>query len=384
MKKYLTILAFVFLTINCFSQNYYETPYVGKRSKLTKLTIEEENKFVKENSIKRIYEVPKHGEKDHYGFFTEEENDMLFWLDIYAELAAIYREEIPDEKGNKKLTVYRAMYDFKESTRLNLDENDRTERKCLGQIIYVPVNGKYVQYEKQIYFGTEFFRNRMSGTGVEANNVQFRICGDNVFAFYTRLSLEHWSRGYDEDTFQSGIEKINSNIICRTKLSNIIEKSQICEVKADFPLIDKNNPFKYSVQNAFDGDLATSYVEDTENDLFRIEFLHYNYKSNFVNDCFTKFKVINGYASTSDLYFNNNRIKEFIVENENENGDIEILSRFNCKDNTMDYQFFNLKPSLFYFGLTVNKIYKGLKYNDTALAEIDFYGEKNGWFFEGE
>ena len=163
-----------------------------------------------------------------------------------------------------------------------------------------------------------------------------------------------------------------------------MEKTQICEVKVDFPLIDKNNPFKYSVQNAYDGDPSTSYVEDTENDLFEIEFLHYNYKSRFVDDWFTKFKVINGYASTSALYSNNNRIKEFIVESENENGDFEILCRLNCNDNTMDYQFFDLEPNLFYFGLTVNKIYKGLKYNDTALAEIDFYGKKNGWFFEGE
>lgn len=352
MKKIFFTCLFL-LCGTLFAQNYYEIPYVGKRSKLTKLT-------------------------------TEEENASLFWLDIYAELSAIYREEIPDEKGNKKLTVYRAMYDFKESTRLNLDENDSTERKCMGQIIYVPVNGKYVQYEKQIYFGTEFFLNRMSGTGVEANNVQFRICGDNVFAFYTRLSLEYWSKGYDEETYRFGIERINSNVICKTKLNNIMEKTQICEVKVDFPLIDKNNPFKYSVQNAYDGDPSTSYVEDTENDLFEIEFLHYNYKSRFVDDWFTKFKVINGYASTSALYSNNNRIKEFIVESENENGDFEILCRLNCNDNTMDYQFFDLEPNLFYFGLTVNKIYKGLKYNDTALAEIDFYGKKNGWFFEGE
>ena len=105
---------------------------------------------------------------------------------------------------------------------------------------------------------------------------------------------------------------------------------------------------------------------------------------NFVDDWFTKFKVINGYATTSDLYSNNNRNKEFIVENENENGDFEILSRFNCKDNTMDYQFFDQEPNLFYFGLTVNKIYKGIKYDDTALVEIDFYGKKNGWFFAGD
>ena len=277
------------------------------------------------------------------------------------------------------------MYFLKETTKSNLIENDDTERKCMGQIIYVPLDGKYKQYEKFIYYGNELFLfGRMSSIGVEANNVQFRICGDNLFSFYTRLVYDRWSHGYDEDTLRFESEKFSDNSIYKTKLNNVMTKTKICDVKVDFPLIDSNNPFKYSIQNAFDGDPSTSYVEDTEDDLFKIEFLHYNYHSNFVDDWFTKFKVINGYASTSDLYSNNNRIKEFIVENENENGDFEILSRFNCKDNTMDYQFFDLEPNLFYFGLTVNKIYKGIKYDDTALAEIDFYGKKNGWFFAGD
>lgn len=374
MKKIIIFISYIFITFSIFAQNYYEIPYVGKRSKLTKLSTDEENKFIIENSVQRIYN----------SFFTENDDNILSNFLIPAELTNIYKEEIPDENGNYRLVVYRAMYFLKETTKSNLIENDDTERKCMGQIIYVPLDGKYKQYEKFIYYGNELFLfGRMSSIGVEANNVQFRICGDNLFSFYTRLVYDRWSHGYDEETLRFETDRYTENMIYRSKISDVMEKTQICEVKVDFPLIDKNNPFKYSAQNAYDGDSSTSYVEDTEDDLFEIEFLHYNYHSNFVDDWFTKFKVINGYASTSDLYSNNNRIKEFIVENENENGDFEILSRFNCKDNTMDYQFFDLEPNLYYFGLTVNKIYKGIKYDDTALAEIDFYGKKNGWFFEG-
>lgn len=375
MKKIIIFISYIFITFSIFAQNYYEIPYVGKRSKLTKLSTDEENKFIKENSVQRIYN----------SFFTENDDNILSNFLIPAELTNVYKEEIPDENGNYRLVVYRAMYFLKETTKSNLIENDDTERKCMGQIIYVPLDGKYKQYEKFIYYGNELFLfGRMSSIGVEARNVQFRICGDNLFSFYTRLVYDRWSYGYDEETLHYETDRYTENMIYRTKISDVMEKTQICEVKVDYPLIDKNNPFKYSAQNAYDGDPSTSYVEDTEDDLFEIEFLHYNYHSNFVDDWFTKFKVINGYASTSDLYSNNNRIKEFIVENENENGDFEILSRFNCKDNTMDYQFFDLEPNLFYFGLTVNKIYKGIKYDDTALAEIDFYGKKNGWFFAGD
>lgn len=374
MKKLIVFISYIFITFNIFAQNYYEIPYVGKRSKLTKLSKDDENKFINNNSVQRIYD----------SFFTEKDDNFLSDYNIPAELTNIYKEEIPDENGNYKLVVYRVMYSLKGTTRCNLNENDETERKCIGQIIYLPFDGKYKQYEKYIYYGNELFQFSMSSVGVEAKNVQFRICGDNLFSFYTRLVYDYWSHGYDEDTLEYESEKFSENSIYRTKLNNVMTKTKICDVQVDFPLIDTNNPFKYSIQNAFDGDPSTSYVEDTENDLFSFKFLHYNYKSNFVNDWFTKFKVINGYASTSDLYSNNNRIREFVVENEKENGDFEILSTFNCEDNTLNYQFFDLKPSLFYFGLTVNSIYKGLKYNDTALAEIDFYGKKNGWFFEGE
>ena len=160
MKRKLAVPAFLLLGMFAFAQNYYEVPYAGTRSRLTKLTTAEEDVFVKENSVKRIYDVPDYdrlqrGEKVHFGFFTEEEGGILGTIDIFAELANVYKEEIPDEKGSHRLTVYRAMYDFKKTTTFNLDPDDSSKRKCLGQVIYVPSNGKYVQYEKQVYYGSE-------------------------------------------------------------------------------------------------------------------------------------------------------------------------------------------------------------------------------------
>ena len=388
MKRKLAVPAFLLLGMFAFAQNYYEVPYAGTRSRLTKLTTAEEDVFVKENSVKRIYDVPDYdrlqrGEKVHFGFFTEEEGGILGTIDIFAELANVYKEEIPDEKGSHRLTVYRAMYDFKKTTTFNLDPDDSSKRKCLGQVIYVPSNGKYVQYEKQVYYGSEIYRLSESTWGVQASNVQFRICGNSIFAFYTKLVHEIHTHGYGEEASHSSC-RYTENAIYRTEVSNIMDKTQVCEVEVDFPLIDKNNPFRYSAQNAYDGDPATSYVEDTENDLFGIEFLHYNYKSNFVGDWFTKFKIINGYASTKEIYFANNRIKELIIDNENEYGQFEILDRFKCADNNLSYQLFEIRPELYYFGIKVNDIYEGTKYKDTALSEIDFYGKKNGWFFGGD
>lgn len=379
MKKILFPCLFL-LCGTLFAQNYYEIPYVGKRSKLTKLTLEEENKFVKENSIKRIYEVPKLEEKDHYGFFTEEEDSVLWNHDIYAELMGCYKEDIPDETGNFVLSVYRIMYDFKTTTNLNLNENDKTERKCLGQILYVPSNGKFIQYDKLIYFSDVRFKGLQSTIGVEANNYQFRICGENVFVFKTKLWITHSTHGLDEETMTYEMDRQSENLIFRMGINNLIDKTPVCEVKVDYPLIDSNNPFKYSIQNAFDGDPSTSYVEDSENDLFEINIDFKNYSSIHKNEIIDEIQLINGYASNKELYLLNNRINAIQYDWKNETTPI----LFHCKDNELTFQkisHFNSNPGWLWFEITA--VYQGSKYSDTSLSELDIKFRKSGWLFGG-
>ena len=385
MKKCILLITFILTTIGCFAQNYYEVPYAGTRSRLTKLTAAEEDVFVKEKSVRRIYDVPdydklKRGEKAHSGFFTEEEGGILGTIDIFAELANVYKEEIPDEKGSHRLTVYRAMYDFKKTTTFNLDPDDSSKRKCLGQVIYVPSNGKYVQYEKQVYYGSEIYRLSESTWGVQASNVQFRICGNSIFAFYTKLVHEIHTHGYGEEASHSSC-RYTENAIYKTQISNIMDKTQVCEVKADFPLIDTDNPFRYSAQNAYDGDPATSYVEDTENDLFTINIDFMNYEGKEKNEIIDEVKLINGYAANNELYKLNNRIDTIQYDWKNET--IPIM--YKCKDKELGYQKisqFNSYPGWLWF--EVKSVYKGDKYSDTALSELDFKFRKTGWFFGGD
>ena len=385
MKKCILLITFILTTIGCFAQNYYEVPYAGTRSRLTKLTAAEEDVFVKEKSVRRIYDVPdydklKRGEKAQSGFFTEEEGGILGTIDIFAELANVYKEEIPDEKGSHRLTVYRAMYDFKKTTTFNLDPDDSSKRKCLGQVIYVPSNGKYVQYEKQVYYGSEIYRLSESTWGVQASNVQFRICGNSIFAFYTKLVHEIHTHGYGEEASHSSC-RYTENAIYKTQISNIMDKTQVCEVKADFPLIDTDNPFRYSAQNAYDGDPATSYVEDTENDLFTINIDFMNYEGKEKNEIIDEVKLINGYAANNELYKLNNRIDTIQYDWKNET--IPIM--YKCKDKELGYQKisqFNSYPGWLWF--EVKSVYKGDKYSDTALSELDFKFRKTGWFFGGD
>lgn len=380
MKRTLFGVAFSLLGALAFAQNYYEIPYVGTRSRLTKLTAAEEDSFVKENAVRRIYDVPeyddlKRGGERRSSFFTEEEGGILGTIDIFAELANIYKEEIPDEKGNCRLTVYRAMYDFKETTMFNLNSDDSAKRKCLGQVIYVPSNGKYVQYEKQVYYGNEIYRLANSTWGVQASNVQFRICGNTIFAFYVEMVHESHIHGYDEDATYSS-DRYTENKICRTELGNIMDKTQICEVEADFPLIDKDNPFRYSVQNAYDGDPATSYVEDTENDLFSIRFDFTKHNREYRSLKITGFAIINGYSSSKDLYLKNNRIKRISFGSQ---ADDPMFHSF--QDGILDYQ--EVIPEYSFYALAIDclEVFKGSEYSDTCLSEVNIRFEDDSLLF---
>ena len=75
-----------------------------------------------------------------------------------------------------------------------------------------------------------------------------------------------------------------------------------------------NEDLKYSIQNAFDGNPATSYVENTEDDLIRIAIS--------AEGVFDKVRLINGYAKNKELYYSNNRIKTVSSEFDSESEDM--------------------------------------------------------------
>jgi hypothetical protein len=150
------------------------------------------------------------------------------------------------------------------------------------------------------------------------------------------------------------------------------------KIEASQPLVDKTRPFMYTIQNAFDGDPATSYVEDTEDDLMEINI-------DGVRPWITKIAIINGYAKSRELYLANNRITS--IADEWIKGSIypqEKLTadntRFNLKPDYMGYQIINYKSNGFVYAAS---ILKGKKYSDTCIAELDFYTEKTGWVFGG-
>ena len=129
-------------------------------------------------------------------------------------------------------------------------------------------------------------------------------------------------------------------------------------------LIDAGSPLRYGLQSAFDGDPATSYVENTDDDLMEIEMT-----VNLVK----RTAIINGYAQNALLYKNNNRARTIqYLKN-------RIPQESYLKDDILTWQFIDMDG----FGFSVLDIYKGDKYNDTCIAEYNIYTEQGegGWMF---
>jgi hypothetical protein len=137
-------------------------------------------------------------------------------------------------------------------------------------------------------------------------------------------------------------------------------------------LIDPDIPLRYSLQNAFDGDPATSYVENTESDLMDIYF----------SSPVEEISIINGFAQNEFLYGANNRIQKIIsgstLRHENQRYAVFTeLSIIELQDNFLNYQIGKTNNS---YTIKVVNIYGGSMYNDTCIAELNVK-TANGWIF---
>jgi hypothetical protein len=147
------------------------------------------------------------------------------------------------------------------------------------------------------------------------------------------------------------------------EVNQVVDKKEYTSIRitASDCLVDPNIPLRYSLQNAFDGDPSTSYVENTDDDLMEIYFgIDYG--------DIEAIAVINGYSQNDNSYKSNNRIKE--IEDDKGYG-----VKYYLKDNTLTFQI--LKPYGNSF-IYVTDLYKGTRYNDTCIAELNVK-TKNGW-----
>ncbi|NMB64112.1 MAG: hypothetical protein GYA16_04495 [Spirochaetes bacterium] len=77
--------------------------------------------------------------------------------------------------------------------------------------------------------------------------------------------------------------------------------------------------------------------------------------------------IVNGFAASKELYYANNRVKKLQIEFSE--GQKKILE---LKDGVLDYQVFVVHTKTKWVRMRILEVYKGKKYDDTCISEVDF------------
>ena len=178
-----------------------------------------------------------------------------------------------------------------------------------------------------------------------------------------KWGMEGWVKAV---TFKEGTD-IKSHARNELKIDNI----GTCSVEVSSSLPDSAG-YTFGVMNLFDRDPGTTWQVGNGGIGEWVEILLPQPET-------IRVSVINGFVKTDrkfaqygaegDLYVLNNRVKSLIVEYWDTRSR-EERSTVNFVDKTRDYQNAGVYKNVIRIRFIIDGTYKGLKWNDTALAEI--------------
>ena len=225
-----------------------------------------------------------------------------------------------------------------------------------------------------------------SAEGFDFWDLMFKTLGNGEIGFFvTEVSVGYESKYIENDEkFSLAVRKQKGQIAASNRTSFAKYDDDVTyalkdavSIQASDCLFDPKCPLKYSIQNAFDGNPATSYVENTEDDLMGIVFRNIPIRK----DLQVQFSIINGYSLNKNFYEYNNRIKICGIKNGENNPflielkDHELISQEKTISRTQDAY-----TGMFEF--VVKDLYRGEKYNDSCIAELNFYNPSiKQWLF---
>jgi hypothetical protein len=312
--------------------------------KVTKLTAVEEQAFRRENSA-LFSEMKEWMEDDDLGW--RDNNKLEFYF--------IYRQIVGKE------VFYRVLCTNSSNPQFNSSSIRFAQYLIYKNVIVfgVPYNQISVlqRYTMAVYKSIDIIEGIERAKGILLTELDVDKKIDDYMQWDKKAYLKGQLAGCTGSRFYP-MEEID-------KMIND-EKYSVIQIYASDCLVDPNIPLRYSLQNAFDGDPSTSYVENTEDDLMGISVQ--------VPFSVNRYAVINGYAQNITLYKNNNRVKTVSIF-----FNLEEFRNLELADNTLGWLFIEVDDGS--GGLSVTDIYHGDRYNDTCISEYNVYSDKYGWLF---
>ena len=373
MKKLLTVL----FLITSVTMLYAEAPELKNMmpnswQKVTRLTEQEEAEFLRKVDLKKYFS------DSNYAYYKQG-NVLLDKEKVYTQ---IYREKC------NSLEIYRVLSSevpVEEALQITITDGVYTDEEkelflkkpAISEIDFLK-DGDTYKYIASIEYGA--VHDWMPGFSYNYENIMYRAKNaEDVGVFITEVLIPLFIKyevNADSKTifYEFIFERCKNQLKGRTynciyydNVKALVEwdddersDKEIRIHAGDFLIDDTEFPLKYSIQNAFDGNPATSYVENTEDDMIKVEVS--------AGKEVDKIAIINGYAQNNSLYKSNNRIKT-ITDN-------LYSSAFELKDDCLDYQYLPWRKGYF----VSTDIYKGERYNDTCIAELNFLCG-NSWLF---
>ncbi len=299
----------------------------------------------------RIYKEEIGGHTFYHAFYTTRRHGLARENDPY------FRDDITEDD----ITCARMidpwvdnLYEFMDD-KPEFGKIEDNPYPMIYQRLYLET-GNGLKYLDEAEYFLSFNRPGPTTIGIEIGSLQPWSLEDE-FGYWSVLYIKSKQLGmYDSVSYGQ------SHRAKRVYLDEEGENIGQIDIEASNPLIDSQRPFRYLILNAFDQNPATSYVEDTEDDLMDFVGLYSDSLQVYLHNKKTELiglRLVNGFAKNQRLYFENNIITK-IGSN--------ILKK------TIDYQFIKYPAPQMSIGIGfgATEISKGTKFNDTCLAEIDW------------
>lgn len=197
--------------------------------------------------------------------------------------------------------------------------------------------------------------------------VGMKVIVINKKGTWNYVSVKYGQNGWVE----GGLITSGTDTKSQTKNEIYIAGIGKCNVEASATLADSSG-YSYSVTNLFDKNPGTTWQAEKGGIGEWIEIT-------FPNTVSISASIINGFAkvdpkfseygANGDLYELNNRVKSLKVETWNQDGQNSATA--NLEDGVRDYQDVGTYQNITKIRLTIDSVYKGLKWTDTALGEIN-------------
>ena len=340
-KNCLSILLIGFLCINLFSQSYDERRILFGENYQAIQKISKERESIIKDSYSEVlafankFHIFSDSSLVEHGIYKEVHNSFVFYRFLFTDNHS-YGTFVFNYLQIFCLTYKNKLYILGSSY---LHEEHLIEETIHGSDEHIYSNysvihekGEFEIIMHQTKDKTEFYADEEGDS-----EKTIKVSGEGVAYFYKLSDI------------LKRIEKSNS--ITDDTITQV-ELKEYKTVHCDSTLIDEKRPFLYTIQNAFDKNPETAYVEKSEDDDISISIVS--------DKKIKRVGIINGFVKTPNLYASNNRIRKIDINHK----------LFELKDmHSKDFVFFDIPLSSDIYIQTV-ELYKGTKYSDTCIAEI--------------